>query len=233
MTSVTLSDVRGQLELELTWRVDELRLLQNQLGLIDAEADRDRYRKMLVVMLYSHFEGFCKSAWLLYVDTINKLQIHRLQASDAIAAASLTELFRALEDPQRKCNDFRRDLPDDSKLHRFFRQAEFVTELRNIWRRFVVLPEEQVVDTESNLSVVQLRKALFRLGLPSDAFEAHEGSIHRLVNLRHAVAHGSYKLGVPAADYDKFRDTILDVMNGMLKLVWQALVEKKYLKRAA
>jgi len=232
MNSVNIADVRAQLEVELAWRLDELRLLQNQLGLIVSEADSDRYRKMLVVMLYAHFEGFCKDAWLLYVDTVNRLGIHRLQASDAIAAASLSELFHSLEDPRRKCDEFRRSLPDDSKLHRFFRQVEFVFEVRSIWRRKVVLPEG-VVDTEANLSVAQLRKSLFRLGLETDGFEAYEGSIHRLVNLRHAVAHGAHKLGVSQTDYVGFRDAVFNVMNGMSKLIWQALVEKKYLKRAA
>lgn len=233
MNPINLSDVRAQFEIELAWRLDELRLLQNQLGFISSEANRDRYRKMLVLMLYAHFEGFCKEAWLLYVDTINRLGVHRLQASDAIAAASLAELFRALEDPQRKCDEFRRRLPDDAKLHRFFRQMEFVMELRNIWRRQVTLAEELVVDTEANLSVAQLRKSLFRLGLATDSFEAYEGSIHRLVNLRHAVAHGAYKQGVPEGDYATFRDAIFDVMSGMSRLIWQALVDRRYLKRAA
>ena len=232
MNPINLADVRAQLELELAWRLDELRLLQNQLGLISSESDRDRYRKMLVVMLYAHFEGFCKEAWLLYVDTINRLGIHRLQANDAIASASLAEVFRALEDPQRKCDEFRRQLPDDAKLHRFHRQMEFVIELRNIWRRQVALPEE-LIDTEANLSVPQLRKSLFRLGLAIDSFEAYEGSIHRLVNLRHAVAHGAYKQGVPDADYVAFRYAIFDVMNGMSRLIWGALVDRKYLKRTA
>lgn len=233
MNPTNLSDVRAQLEVELAWRLDELRLLQNQVGLISSESDRDRYRKMLVLMLYAHFEGFCKEAWLLYVDTINRLGVHRLQASDAIAAASMSELFRALEDPQRKCDEFRRPLPDETKVHRFFRQMEFVIELRNIWRRQVALPEELVVDTEANLSVPQLRKSLFKLGLATDSFEAYEGSIHRLVNLRHAVAHGAYKQGVSEADYVTFRDAIFDVMNGMSRLIWQALVDRKYLKRTA
>src|SRR5262249_41624845 len=123
-----------------------------------------------------------------------------------VNSRALAELFRAIEDPQRKCDEFRRQLPDDTKLHRFFRQMEFVIELRNIWRRKVALPEELVVDTEANLSVSQLRKSLFRLGLVTDSFEVYEGAVHRLVNLRHAVAHGAYKQGVPESDYLTFRD---------------------------
>ena len=60
---MNIIEVRAEFEEELTWRVDEIRLLHNQLGYIRKEADKMRYRKALVVMLYSHFEGFCKTAF--------------------------------------------------------------------------------------------------------------------------------------------------------------------------
>jgi len=60
-----LADIRAQLESELTWRQNEMRLLHNQLEFIEKYEEKKRYRKSLVVMLYSHYEGFCKTAFLI------------------------------------------------------------------------------------------------------------------------------------------------------------------------
>ena len=58
-----LDDVIAQIEEELTWRMDELRFLRNQLANIPDEKNKKRYRKTLIVMLYSYYEGFSKSAF--------------------------------------------------------------------------------------------------------------------------------------------------------------------------
>ena len=54
-----LENIRTQLEGELKWRLDEIHFLHNQQNHISNEKDQNCYRKALVVMLYSHFEGFC------------------------------------------------------------------------------------------------------------------------------------------------------------------------------
>ncbi|MBC1345165.1 hypothetical protein HB799_13990, partial [Listeria welshimeri] len=46
-------DVISQIEEELTWRKDEFYFFKNQLSKMEKESDRERYRKSLVVMLYS------------------------------------------------------------------------------------------------------------------------------------------------------------------------------------
>ena len=48
--------IRAELEQDLAWRVDEIRFLQNQ-GSALGEDDKRRYRRALVLILYSHFEG--------------------------------------------------------------------------------------------------------------------------------------------------------------------------------
>jgi hypothetical protein len=84
---MNLPDLSAQLESELAWRQDEIRFFQNR-GTILLKADeQDQYRRAVVLVLYAHFEGFCKFAFDLYRTAINGEQIACSEASPAIAAA--------------------------------------------------------------------------------------------------------------------------------------------------
>src|SRR2546428_5831123 len=152
---MNLADLRAELEANQAWRRDEIRFFQNQLTWINAEEKQNQYRRALVLILYAHFEGFCKFALALYVNAVNNTGIKCSEANSAIAAASLANLFRDLRDPQRKSDVFRRKLPDDTQLHRFARDREFVEQAFDFAERLVSIPDH-VVDTESNLSPVIL-----------------------------------------------------------------------------
>lgn len=55
---MTANELREELEEELRWRQEELAFFKNQLSNINSEEDSCRYRKSLVFLLYSHFEGY-------------------------------------------------------------------------------------------------------------------------------------------------------------------------------
>ena len=94
---MNLADIRAQLEMELTWRQNEIRLLHNQLAFIEKEEEKNRYRKSLVVMLYSHYEGFCKMAFLIYINSVNKEGFKCIEMNDYIVTANFADIFAALE----------------------------------------------------------------------------------------------------------------------------------------
>ena len=54
---MTIEQLREELELSLTWRSDELRMLKNNLSIMRHDEDKSKYRKTLIVMLYSHSHG--------------------------------------------------------------------------------------------------------------------------------------------------------------------------------
>jgi ParB family chromosome partitioning protein len=142
-------------------------------------------------------------------------------------AASLDEVFRSLRNPEKKCELFRRELPDDAKLHQFARQREFIERTAEVEERPVRLPEE-IVDTESNLTPVVMRKNLYRLGLPHDQFAAHDGEIHQLLNLRNGVSHGDLKDGIKEALYLRLRAATFSIMTGLDTGIMKALSDKAY-----
>lgn len=226
---MNLLDIRSQLEDEMAWRRDEIRFLKNQLTTMRNENDRSCYRKSLVVMLYSHYEGFCKTALSIYVQAINQCEITRAQAKAHVTAASLAEVFQAYENTDKKCAVFRNLLPDDTKLHRFARQVDFVSQLDEFWDQKVHLSDD-LVDTESNLEPVVLRKILFRLGFPYDVFSKHEGKIHLLLQRRHNIAHGMERRGLEQRDYDEVEASSFDVMDELIKMIMDAIENKSFIR---
>lgn len=229
---MNLLDIQTQLEEELTWRLNEIRFLKNQVTNIRNESEKKIYRKALIVMLYSHFEGFSKTAFLIYINAINQEQVKRIDANDYITTASLAEIFKAYENKDKKCKVFKNSLPSDEKLHHFARQVDLVIELNDLWNCKVEIPES-IVDVESNLKPMVLRKLLYRLGFPYNIFQKHEGLINHLINLRNSIAHGVYKSGLDDKEYNDIEKSIFDMMSELKKIIIEALTSRLYLKRAA
>lgn len=229
---MTVAELWAEIENDLAWRVDELRFFNNGLVSLSNESDQERFRRALVLLLYAHFEGFCRFAFALYVNAVNAAGIACSQASFAIAAASLSDLFKALRNPQKKIPEFRRALPDDTKLHRFGREREFVERTSDFVERPVSIRDD-VVDTESNLNPTVLRKSLYRLGFAHDQFAAQEDSINQLLEYRNKISHGEMQAGLRAERYDELSSSALTVMNEVKRQVMAAIEQKAYLRSQA
>jgi len=229
MNNKELLDIWAQLEQEKSWRQDEIRLLENQLSLIKKEPDKDIYRKSLIVMLYSHYEGFFKSAFSIYAKAINNENIKCREATDFLSAATLAQEFHALHNPEKKCDCFRSLLPEDTKLHRFAREVEFLCNLDNFWDKKIEIPDT-VYDPESNLKVIILRKILFRMGFNYKIFERFEGNIHRLLKIRNDVAHGDRKNGLSNKEYREIAKAIFSTMSELIVILMDSLKNRSYKK---
>lgn len=227
---MNLADIRAELEDELEWRLEELRFFKNQLADMRTKDQRDRHRRALVVMLYSHFEGFWKAAFSIYVKAINAELILCKDATHSLVAASLFDLLAGLSDHQKKHPFFRSKVPEDTKLHQLHRQIEFLSRLPDMEATKVDIPIDKVVDPESNLKPDVIRKNLIRLGFQHDMFQRHEGTVHQLLNKRNAVAHGSTRQGVEEDDYNKLEAAVLNIMDDVVKLLFESLRRRVYLR---
>jgi len=221
------------MEAEREWREREMRLLRNQLSMLPSEDHRKTARKALVVMLYAHFEGVSKALLSMYVNRINNLGLRVDEVIPHIGAASLAEVFGALRDPNRKCAEFARQLPNDAALHRFARDRDFVEAAWKVAQRSVQIDPDEVVDTESNLKPVVLKKILFRLGLDPGLAQPWEGAIHLLLNRRNDVAHGTAKSGLEEPEYAKLEQAVSLVVDGIVRAVFDAVASKAYLAATA
>lgn len=227
---MNLADIRAELEDELEWRLEEMRFFKNQLADFRTKDQRDRHRRALVVMLYSHFEGFWKAAFSIYVKAINAEAVFCKDAAHSLVAASLFDLLAGLSDHQKKHPFFRSKAPEDTKLHQIHRQVEFLSRLPDMAATKVNIPPELVVDPESNLKPDVIRKNLFRLGFQHDMFQKHEGTVHQLLNKRNSVAHGATRLGIEEDEYNKLEGAVRDIMESVVKLLFESLRRKVFLR---
>jgi len=227
---MNIADTWANLERDQAWREQEIRFLEGRLVEIPLEGDQELFRRSIIVMLYAHFEGFCKLAFLTYITAINAESIKCAEANYAIAAASLNDVFAELRDPSTKCPEFRNSLPDDTKLHRFARDREFVERSQEITSKLVTIPDS-IVDTEDNLKPIVLRKLLFRLGFQHDGLKNVEGSIHQLLEARNTIAHGVSTRGIDEKSYDRLKGAAYTVMNEVRRTVMLSLLNQDYLRK--
>lgn len=225
---VDLGTFRAEIEAEREWREREIRLLRNQAFALASEDDRAVSRKALVTMLYAHFEGLCRFMLTLYLQRVNGLGLKVSEASPALAAASTADVFAALRNPDKKCKEFARALPDDSALHRFARDREFTEVARAIDLRALAVKEDEIADAEANLRPVVLRKILYRMGLDPGLAKPWEGSIHMLLNYRNGVAHGSSKTGPSDREYSELERAVGFVFDAIVLALSGALRAQKY-----
>lgn len=221
-------EISAELERERTWRFEELNFLHNLETSIEDEELRRKYRKTLIVMLYSHFEGFCKFAFDYYITAINNQRCIRSSLRPPLITASMNKEFTAYDDLDRKCKIFRKSLPDDSKLHRFSRRHDFVCAFDDFLKVIAEIPEN-VVDTESNLNPIVLKKILFRLGFDISIADAYKDQINRLLKYRNDIAHGKAYDGIEETVYSDIKKSTISVIEGIKELIVHSLRDKNYL----
>ena len=206
---MTPDEFRAELEEELRWRQEELVFFKNQLSNIESEIDADRYRKSLVLILYSHFEGYVKIALQTYIKYIRE--------------------FLAYENLDRKCSVFKTELPDDTALHRFCRRVDFIQQMEEFQNSILHL-DDTTVNTESNLRYVILQKNLYKLGIPIDLFVEHKKDIDDLVNRRNGIAHGNAHAGISNMDFSNWESKVQRILSDITRLLYDYANHQRYLK---
>lgn len=224
-----LEEIRAEMEEELTWRQREIVFLKNVMVGITKEEDKERYRKSLIVMLYAHFEGFCKTCLLIYVKAINDLNLTRKEANDSLVASSMEGIFNGYYNLDKKCKIFKRELPNDTGLHKFYRRTDLVVQFNEFLEQKLVI-DDNVINTESNLWYHVLKKNLFKLGIDYTVFDQYQSSINTLVNKRNSIAHGSEKFGIAESEYKKIQDDIIETMNNIIKILMKNLKDESFKK---
>ena len=161
---MTADELRAALEVELAWRQEELAFFKNQLSEI-AEKNKNKYRKSLVLILYSHLEGYIKICLQTYVQYINSQGLNRKDVNTGLMVASMHKEFVAYENLDRKCETFRKELPNEARLHRFYRRVDFMEKVEDFKEQELNI-DNQIIDTESNLWYIVLQKICIKLGYP-------------------------------------------------------------------
>jgi hypothetical protein len=215
-----------QAELDQSWRVDEIRLLDNHCSIL-VGVQQNTMRRACVLLLYAHFEGYFKFIFALYINELNRLELKCRDVNFALVALTLDDLFKELKNPDKKVKEFVRLLPDDKSLYSFARNREFLERFMEFESRMVNIPETSI-DTESNLKPVVLRKNLYKLGFNHMQFAEFEPSINRLLEFRNKIAHGSQAFEISFEMYDRIRADVFSLMNMVKSFVLLSLRAEEF-----
>lgn len=224
---MTADELRAALEVELAWRQEELAFFKNQLSEI-AEKNKNKYRKSLVLILYSHLEGYIKICLQTYVQYINSQGLTRKDVNTGLMVASMHKEFIAYENLDRKCEIFRKELPDDARLHRLYRRGDFMEKVEDFKEQELNI-DDQIIDTESNLWYIVLQKNLYKVGLPIDLFDDCQSDIDALVNRRNSIAHGNFRSGVTAEEFSNWEIKVSEILSAVTRLLYDYANNEKYL----
>lgn len=174
-------------------------------------------------------EGYIKVALQTYIKYINDQHLPRKDVIAGLMAAGMNPEFNAYDNLDRKCSIFRRALPEDSALHRFFRRVDFISQLDDFQNAPLVI-SDSVIDTESNLWYVVLQKNLYKIGLPVDMFEQYQRAIDGLVNRRNGIAHGNSHSGVSDREFSEWEAKITCMMTDITILIYNYANNHQYLR---
>lgn len=222
--------MRANLESELVWRQEELAFFKNQLNNFEDDESKDKYRKSMVLMLYSHLEGFMKISLHIYIQYINSLNLERNKVNANLVASSMHKELNAYDNLDRKCKFFKRELPEDKSLHHFYRRVDLLESIEEFKEKKIYI-DDDTIDTESNLRYVILQKNLFKVGLPVDLFCEYASDIDALVNRRNSLAHGDRRAGVVQQEYENWENKVYRIFSEINRLLYDYAVNARYLVR--
>lgn len=225
---------RGELEWDLDRRKKEMVVFTNLLNNMPNQ-DKEIYCKALLVMLYSHFEGFCRYAFLTYLRFINDEKIKRSSAKESLIASSLMDVFHDLKyvNNGRYCCDAFNITSDETQFSRFFVRAHFIRKFEDILSEEVNISGEmpgKIVDTKSNLWPNVFSTILYRLGLPHNEFDNYTSVICNMLHRRNAYAHGIEVDGIKEDEFRTIEGKIYAIFSDLITLLTKSAKNKSYLK---
>lgn len=227
-----LQKFEDEIEYEYSIRLEELSKYENYIELAtDDENEKDIYRKMLVVMIYSYFEGFCKKALLIYIDYINKLHLSTSEVTLGLAASSLEQEFNLLEKTNHNPIGLKGDLIDnDSKLHKYSRRKEFMSNYDKCFSKQVHI-SDATIDTESNLKSYVLKSLLYKLDIDYTTVDPYQNTINELLGKRNSIAHGDIVRGIDTLKYNDYKSKTINLMDGIKSIIINSYKDKSFLKQ--
>lgn len=224
----------AEIEYEYKKRFDDYSILENHIKMTWKKDNEELARMLmntLIVMIYSFYEGFCKCLFDIYINYINKTEVNVGSLEIALAASSLSDDFKRLEDthyvPGHPHIDFRKN----GKLLRFARRIEFTSKYSIMMDKAVNLPEG-LTNTESNLNIEVLERIMYTLGLDYSFLEGKRGPINMIVNRRNDAAHGTFDRTMSDEEFNKYKQAVISTVEMIKQEVIDSYRERKYMKTA-
>jgi len=231
-----LSALSDELDDAYSDRIEEIRKLENFASLRQTEPEIDNdalgvFRKSLIMLLYAHFEGYCKFALQCYVIYINKKRIPVRKLKQGLIASCLEGAFVKLANSQYNPVNIANQLREDRVLQSLGRRREFLIEYDAITPNAVVeINGDLCIDTESNLWSHTLKKLMFKLELEYNLVAEYQGDVNRLLNQRNAYAHGGRDRPPTENEYEEYKNTVFTLMRHLREEIQRSFAQRAYLQ---
>ena len=174
--------IRSEIELEsfidkeYGWRRKELTNLMN-ITFTSRDALRNTLAKMLIVLLYSHWEGFIKQTAIAYCEFLNYKNLKYHDLKDSFKAYCIL-------------NEFDHNFPHK----KFSSYIETIAIINSKMDKKLTIDSKKYIDTQSNLNSDVLKDIVQKLGFNYTEYELQENLINlTFLELRNAIAHGEYR----------------------------------------
>lgn len=206
----TESEAYDKLEKDISWRKKEIINLKGRLS-FSTGYDAITLAKCLVLISYSHWEGFVKNAATIYLTYIKTSATNPSGLSLPIYSSLLAW---NISDPS---------VPMEQKINEVGKIIQ-----RSQKFSFCI---EKMCSTESNLSYSVLQKILKSIGISSMEFDTRRNYIDEtILGMRNALAHGEQREKLDKNTAIDIAASTIDLMDCFKKEIDNALSLKKWQK---
>ena len=165
--------------------------------------------KSLVVISYSHFEGFVKDATKSYFDFLNTVSLKSNNVNLKLLSSHIQYLY----------------------LSNTLNKVDLMETVQNLLERSITITYKSdfFSDTESNLKYEVLQKMLVRSGFDGDSFLDEKVFIDNVILLnRNNFAHGDSLYNVDKEISYQIADKIIDYIDLYSNIILNAVANKSY-----
>jgi hypothetical protein len=241
-----ISGILALIDNDLKWRKIELDNLNNILGRLSDDDQKNIIRKSIILMSYSHFEGFFKSSFIIYTEFLNDLEIPMNKAINVLVVSTLNQAFTVYDDKKHQDSSVDVETKYQNLLDRRVSLIESIdtgrkSDIIKLAAESTVLTKvskkASIIDTESNLKIEVMTKILLRLGMPHDFnlekndYNGLKTQVDKLLGIRNSLSHsGKYPSSYQDADFQKCCDAFDEISKLVIKIIKIALMQKLFLK---
>jgi hypothetical protein len=207
---MTADELLDLLDEDLGWRKKEIGVLYS----IAQNNDKPVLIKSLLLIVYSHWEGFIKNSFKLYLDHVNKQNIKLTDLTDNYRAIILRKI-------SNKCINSSKKLTLENEMEFIRSHSESINSTFSIEQSALSDKDSSLIDTSSNLKPEVFFNLCNVIGFP----EKESVKIRRkwidenLLENRHAISHGNKVLKKDAVEFDLTLESLAEIKEIILAIM--------------
>ncbi len=202
-----------ELEAEREWRVRELRNIKLLYKEIDSELRKEdfsvSYLRMIIPMIYAHWEGFVVQSYKIVFEFINKMELSTSEVTPKILTYANNHSYNYLKGK-----------------HSFRQKCEFTKKFLDILNKNIKI--EGKIETDSNLKYEVLERLLDLFDIDANKFKGYRAKLNELVNIRNSIAHGENGYILSFEDIERNISFITESIDELLVEEVNFIVEKRF-----